>query len=115
MYLTCSQLAADALRACRGWLKMASTLFDDTAASASLDHLEAQAASPHPRALPEHLGSSPWWPQELASGGPKVEDSPLSTTRCRGRCAQKPVTRAAYSLSNTLVVFPLVQSALHPV
>ena len=55
-------------------------LLDDTAPSASLDYLKAQAASTHPRAPPEHLGS-PLWPQELASGRPKVENSPLSTTR----------------------------------
>ena len=61
---------------------MASTLSDDTAPSASLDRLEAQAAPTHPRASPEHLGSLPW-PQEPASGRPKVEDSPLSTTRYR--------------------------------
>ena len=49
------------------WFKMASTLSDDTAPSASLDHLEAQAAPTQPRAQPEPLGSLPW-PQELASG-----------------------------------------------
>ena len=38
---------------------MASTLPDDTAPPASLGHLEAQAAPTHPRAPPEHLGSSP--------------------------------------------------------
>ena len=32
------------------WFKTASTLSDDTAPSASLDHLEAQAAPTHPRA-----------------------------------------------------------------
>ena len=64
------------------WSKMASTLSDDTAPSASLDHLEAQAAPTHPRAQPEPLGSLPW-PQELASGRPKVEEFPLSTTRYR--------------------------------
>ena len=62
------------------WLKMASTLSDDTDPSASLDHLEAQAASTHPKAPPEHLGSLRW-PQEPATGRPKVEDPPLSTTR----------------------------------
>jgi hypothetical protein len=62
------------------WLKMASTLSDDTAPPASLDCLEAQAAPTQPRAQPEHLGSSPR-PQELASGRPKVEDFPLSTSR----------------------------------
>jgi len=62
---------------------MASTLSDDTAPSASLDHLEAQAAPTHPGAPPEHLGGLPW-PQELASGRPKVEDFPLSTTRHAG-------------------------------
>ena len=62
------------------WFKMASTLSDDTAPSASLDHLEAQAAPTHPGAQPEPLGSLPW-PQELASGRPKVEEFPLSTTR----------------------------------
>ena len=59
---------------------MASTLPDDSAPSASLDHLEAQAAPTHPRAPPGPLGSLPW-PQELASGWPKVEDVPLSTSR----------------------------------
>ena len=63
-----------------GWLRLASTLSDDTAPSASLDHLEAQAAPTHPRAPPGPLGSSPW-PQELASGWPKAEDVPLSTAR----------------------------------
>jgi ATP-dependent Clp protease ATP-binding subunit ClpA len=62
------------------WFKMASTLSEDTAPSASLDHLEAQAASTQPRAQPEPLGSLPW-PREIASGWPKVEDFPLSTTR----------------------------------
>ena len=65
-------------------MKGASALSDDTAASASLDHLEAQAAPTQPRAQPEHLGSSPR-PQELASGRPKVEDFPLSTNRRRRR------------------------------
>ncbi len=37
----------------------------------------AQAAPTHPRAPPQHLGGLPW-PQELASGRPKVEDAPLS-------------------------------------
>ena len=40
----------------------------------------ARAAPTHPRAQPEQLGGLPW-PQELASGRPKVEDFPLSTTR----------------------------------
>ena len=62
------------------WFIMASTLSDNTAPSASLDHLEAQAAPTQPRAQPEPLGSLPW-PQELASGRPKVEEFPLSTTR----------------------------------
>ena len=59
---------------------MASTLFEDSAPSASLDCLKAQAAPTHPRAQPEPLGSLRW-PQELASGRPKVEDFPLSTSR----------------------------------
>ena len=54
------------------WFKMASTLSDDTAPSASLDRLKARAAPTHPRAQPEPLGGLPW-PQELASGRPKVE------------------------------------------
>ena len=45
-----------------------------------MSHLEAQAASTQPRAQPGPLGSLPW-PQELASGRPKVEDVALSTTR----------------------------------
>jgi hypothetical protein len=43
----------------RSWLKMASTLFEDSAPSASLDCLKARAASTHPRAQPEPLGGSP--------------------------------------------------------
>ena len=57
---------------------MPPALPDGPAPSASLDHLEAQAAPAHPRAPAEHLGSSAWL-QELASGRPKVEDAPLST------------------------------------
>jgi cullin 1 len=63
-------------------VEMASTLFEDSAPSASLDHLNAEAAPMHPTAKPEPLGSSPW-PQEPASGRPKVEVVPLSTTRRR--------------------------------
>ena len=59
---------------------MPSTLFEDTAPSAFLGHLKAQAAPTHPRAPPEQLGGSPW-PQQPASGRPKVEESPLSSTR----------------------------------
>ena len=47
----------------RSWLKIPSALPDDTAPTASLGHLKAQAAPMHPRAKPEPLGSSPW-PQE---------------------------------------------------
>ena len=64
------------------WLKTAPVLSDDAAPSASLDHLEARAAPTQPRAQPGPLGSLPW-PQKLASGRPKVEDFPLSTTRTR--------------------------------
>lgn len=57
------------------------TLPGDTAAPASLDHLEAQAADTHPRAQPRHLGSSSW-PEPRTSGRPKVDDlSPLWTPR----------------------------------
>ena len=60
-------------------MKTASTLSDDTAPSASLDHLEAQAAPTQHGAPPEPLRSLQW-PQEPASGRPKVEFSPLSTS-----------------------------------
>ena len=59
---------------------MASTLFEDSAPSASLDCLKAQAAPTHPTAPPEHLGGVPWPPQ-LASDRPEVEEFPLSTSR----------------------------------
>jgi hypothetical protein len=62
------------------WLKVPSTLFDDSAPSASLDCLKAQAAPTYPRAQPGDIGRLPW-PQDRASGRPKVEDVPLSTTR----------------------------------
>ena len=76
------------------WFKMASTLSDDTAPSASLDCLKARAAPTHPGAQPEPLGSLPW-PQELASGRPKVEDVPLSTTRRQAPRRQARAGRAA--------------------
>ena len=115
------------------WFKMASTLSDDTAPSASLDHLEAQAAPTHPRAPPEPLGSLPW-PQELASGRPKVEDLPLSTTRrshsspmtFEEATAPRPYVVVACAYPGTALelrgvpreaaqVEQLVESGLHPV
>ena len=54
------------------WLKMASTLPDDTAPSASLDRLEAQAAPTHPRAPPKHLGSSPCGLRSPPQAGPRL-------------------------------------------
>ena len=59
---------------------MPSALYEDSAPSACLDHLKAQAAPTHLRAPPERPGSLRW-PQEPALGRPKVEDFPLSTTR----------------------------------
>ena len=80
-----SLLVINRLHQVLSWLKGPSTLFDDSAPSASLDCLKAQAAPTYPRAQPRHLGRLPW-PQELASGRPKVEDFPLSTTRPPSRC-----------------------------
>ena len=37
-------------------------------------------APTHPKARPQQLGSWPW-PQQLAAGRPKAEESPLSTTQ----------------------------------
>ena len=71
----------------RSWLKVASFLFEDSAPSASRDCLKAQAAATHPRAQPEQLGGWPW-PQELASGWPKVEEFSLSTNRRRDEMEQ---------------------------
>ena len=53
---------------------------EDRAPSASLDHPRAQAAPTHPGAQRRQLEGLPW-PQQPASGRPKVEDSPLSTNR----------------------------------
>ena len=61
-------------------MKAQSTLFEDSAPSARPVAPGAQAAPTHPRAPLEQLGSSPW-PEQPASGRPKVEDSPLSTNR----------------------------------
>ena len=47
------------------WLKVPSTLFEDSAPSASLDHLKVQAAPARPRASSEQLGGFAL-PQELA-------------------------------------------------
>ena len=63
--------------------KCPSALFEGTAPSASLDHPKARTAPMHPRTKPEPLGSLPR-PQEPRSGRPKVENSPLSTTRYYG-------------------------------
>ena len=56
------------------WLKTPSALLEDSAPSAFLDHRRAQAAPTHPRAQPEQLEGLQW-PQELASGRSKVEES----------------------------------------
>ena len=61
-------------------LKGASALCDDTAPSARLVAPRAQDAPTHARAPPGQLGGSPW-PQEPASGRPKVEDSPRVPSR----------------------------------
>ena len=61
------------------WLNAASALSEDSAPSASLDHLKAWAAPTHPGAPPEQVGGLPW-PQQPASGRPKDADAPLSTT-----------------------------------
>ena len=58
------------------WLQGPSALPEDSAPSASRDGLKAQAAPTHPGAPPKQLGSSPW-PQQPASGRPKLEDVPL--------------------------------------
>ena len=58
------------------WYQMRSTLPDGIAPSARL------AARTHPGAPPEPLGGSPW-PQEPASGRPKVEEAPLLDHQAR--------------------------------
>ena len=67
-----------------GWLTTPSALPEDGAPSASLDRLKAQAASTHPGAPPEQLESLRW-PQQLASGRPKVEDAPPPGVTTRSR------------------------------
>ena len=62
------------------WCTMPSAPPDDSAPSASLGRLKAQAAPTHPGAKPEHLGGLPW-PPERGSRRPKVEDCALSTAR----------------------------------
>ena len=62
------------------WLSVSSTQLEDSAPPASRDYLKAQAAPPYLRAPPEQLGGLPS-SQELASGRPNLEESPLSTTR----------------------------------
>ncbi len=69
--------------------KRPSTLPDDGAPSASLDHLEAQAAPTHPGAPPPPRGGSPW-PPPPASGRARAENSSRATPqppRSRCRCA----------------------------
>ena len=55
-------------------MQRASTLVDDPAPSAYLDHPQARAAPAHPGAPPEPLRGLPW-PPEPASGRPTVEES----------------------------------------
>ncbi len=64
---------------CANWFKMASTLSGDTATSASLDHLEAQAAPTQPRAQPERLEAYHGL-RTSPQAGP-IDDSPLPITR----------------------------------
>ena len=72
------------------WLQMASTLSEDSAPSASLDNLKAQAVPTRPGAPPERLAGLPW-PQQPASGRPKAQGLPLSTTTTRQAAAAKGV------------------------
>ena len=81
-YVAVRLAADDATR--RSWVDEPPTLPEGTAPCARLVPPRAQAAPTHPRAPPEQLGSFPW-PPELASGRPKVEDVPLSTTRRAAR------------------------------
>ena len=80
------------------WFQMPSALPDETAPSASLGHLQAQAAPMHPGAPPEPLGSSPW-PQEPGSGRPKGDDFPLSTTRTLTAASSAYTARRARDLT----------------
>ena len=80
-------------------VKLASTLSEDIAPSASLDCLKAQAAPTHPGAPPEHLGGSPW-PQQPASARSQDDDFSLSTTRSSTRtCGQSERRRLSQLLS----------------
>ena len=78
---------------------MPSALFDHSAPFASLDWLKARAAPTLPRAQPGPLGSLPW-PQALASGRPKVEDFPLSTSR---RCLPPEAVSFEQAVPNQLI------------
>ena len=55
----------------------AACLLEDGAPSASLNHLKPRGSPVYPGAPPQRLAGSPW-PQQLASGRPKVEDVPAS-------------------------------------
>ena len=77
----------------RSWFKTASTPSDDTAPSARPVPPGALAAPTHPRAPPEHLGSSPR-PQEPASGRPKVEESAFNPQAATPRSSPSPSGRA---------------------
>ena len=63
-----------------------STPPDDGAPSASLDHLEAQAAPTHPGAPPPPRGGSPW-PPPPASGRARAENSSRATPYPPGAAA----------------------------
>ena len=57
---TVERIAARMVEMTGSWLKMASTLFDDTTPSARLVPPGARAAPTHPRAQPGQLGSLRW-------------------------------------------------------
>ena len=63
------------------WFKAASPLSTDSAQSASLDRLKAQAAPTHPRAPHEQLGGSPWPQLELPPPLPQLRRARLTPPR----------------------------------
>ena len=85
--------------------RMASALSEDSAPSASLDHLKAQAAPTRAGAPPEQLGSLRW-PQPPAPGRPKVEEElPLAPSRPILRGDLSKLMRAVLNLLTNALKF----------
>jgi hypothetical protein len=85
-----------------------STLAEDRAPAASVDHRKAPAAPTHPGAPPEQLESVPWLQQPASGRRPKVGALPRSTRRHARHfeVAEKPPAKATEPIPCTQAAPP---------